>query len=340
MVGHIERRDKVNRPRILIAYALNDGQFVPEQRERLREFAESVENPHNRPLTDDEKMDLLRDVDGAALGRSGRGLTHGMIDSAQRLKVIGLIGSSVKMLEPEHAIDKGITIFNTAPCLGLAVAEYTIGLMLAGLRDIPYFASRMETQKWPSARRDYFNLSEKTVGLVGFGAVARHVARMLKGFDVELLVYDPYTPDDVITEAGGRSAPLDVVLSQSDVVSLHCGSTEETYHMISHRELDMLKDNAVLVNTSRGAVIDEDALASKLPERHFFACLNVFEQEPLPEDSPLRGHENCLLTPHGAGKTLDTYRLNSEMLVDDFRRFFRGETPKNLVRREMLAKMT
>jgi len=330
----------VNKPRILVAYATNDGQFVPEQRERLREFAELVENPHNRSLTDEEKMALLRDVDGAALGRSGRGLTREMIDSVERLKVIGLIGSSVKMLESRYAMDKGITIFNTAPALGLAVAEYTIGLMLAGLRDIPYFASRMETQKWPSARRDHFNLSGKTVGLIGFGAVARHVARMLSGFDVELLVYDPYTPDDVIAEARGRSVPLDEVLSRSDVVSLHCGSTEETYHMISLRELDMLKDNAVLVNTSRGAVIDEDALASKLPERRFFACLNVFEREPLPEGSSLRGHENCLLTPHGAGKTLDTYRINSQMLVDDFQRFFKGETPKNLVRREMLTKMT
>jgi D-3-phosphoglycerate dehydrogenase len=330
----------LNKPRILVAYAVNDGQFVPEQRERLREFAELVENPHSRSLKDEEKMELLQDVDGAALGRSGKGLTRDMIDSTRRLKVVGLIGSSVKMLEPQYAMDKGITIFNTAPALGLAVAEYTIGLMIAGLRDIPYFASRMETQKWPSARRDYFNLSKKTVGLIGFGAVARHVAHMLRGFDVELLVYDPYTADGVIAKAGGRSVPLDDVMAQSDVVSLHCGSTEETYHMISHRELDMLKDNAVLVNTSRGAVIDEDALASKLPERRFFVCLNVFEREPLPEDSPLRGHENCLLTPHGAGKTLDTYRINSEMLVDDFQRFFRDETPRNLVRRVMLAKMT
>ena len=87
-------------------------------------------------------------------------------------------------------------------------------------------------------------------------------------------------------------------------------------------------------------MIDEDALARKLPERRFIACLNVFEQEPLPEDSPLRGHENCLLTPHGAGKTLDAFRLNSEILVDNFQQFFSGETPRNLVKREMVSRMT
>ena len=330
----------MSKPRILVAYAKNDKEFTLEQRQRLASFAELLENPYDRPLTDDEKEKLLRNADGAALGRSGKGLTRRLIDSVQRLKVIGLIGSSVRKLEPEYAMDRGITIFNTAPALGLAVAEYTIGLMLAGLRDIPHSVSRMEKEKWPPARRDYFNLSGKTVGLIGFGAVAKYVARMLKGFEVELLVYDPYVEPEVIAGAGGRTVDLKTLLSESHVVSLHCGRTKETHHMISDRELELLRDNAVLVNTARGAVIDEEALARKLSERQFIACLNVFDQEPLPEDSPLRDHENCLLTPHGAGKTVDTYRLNSEMLVDDFRRFFQGEMPHNLVSREMLDRMT
>jgi D-3-phosphoglycerate dehydrogenase len=163
---------------------------------------------------------------------------------------------------------------------------------------------------------------------------------LLTGFRVKLLVYDPYTSPDVIAEAGGRNVSLETLLRESHVVSLHCGSTPETYNMISARELDLLRDSAVLVNTSRGAVIDEEALARRLPERRFIACLNVFKREPLPEDSPLRGHENCLLTPHGAGKTLDAFRLNSELLVDDFHRFFRGEAPRNLVTREMVSRMT
>jgi len=328
------------RPKILIAYAKDDRQFVPEQRERLRAFAELVENPHDRPLTDEERLAYIRDVHGVALGRTGKGLTPDVIDAAEQLKVVGLIGSSVKSLSPEYAMDKGITIFNTASGFGRAVAEYAVALMFLGTRDIHYFASRMETERWPKPRRDHYDISGKTVGLIGLGAVGRHTAEMLRGFRVNLLVYDPYVKEDVLAQIGARSVDLETLLKESHIVSVHCGKTEETNNMIGGPQLDMLRENAVLVNTARGAVIDEQALAERLPERRFIACLNVFHKEPLAEDSPLRGHWNCILTPHGGGKTVDAYRRNSELLVDGFIRFFKGETPEGVVRREQLARMT
>ncbi|MBN1670768.1 MAG: 3-phosphoglycerate dehydrogenase [Kiritimatiellae bacterium] len=328
------------KPKIFIAYSTTDPQFLPDQRERLRAFAELVENPHARALSDEEKRHYIRDVDGAALGRTGKGLTHDLIDAARNLKVIGLIGSGVKDLQPEYAMDKGITIFNTAAGFGRAVAEYAVALMFLGLRDIHYFASRMETEKWPKARRPHFDLSGKTVGLIGLGAVGRHTAHMLRGFDVKLLVCDPYVPQAVLDELNAESVDLETLLKQSQIVSVHCGRTDETRHMLGGPQLDMLQEHAVLVNTARGAVIDEQALAERLPQRRFIACLNVFDKEPLPEDSPLRGHWNCILTPHGGGQTVDAYHRNSVLLVDDFIRFFNGATPHGLVRRKQLARMT
>jgi len=133
---------------------------------------------------------------------------------------------------------------------------------------------------------------------------------------------------------------LDNLLSCSQVITIHCGLTPETSGLIGERELNLIQENAVLVNTARGDIIDEGALIKKLKEKRFRACLDVFAQEPLQENSPPRDMENVILAPHRAGATEDTYRRTGLSIPRDFKLFFEGKIPENALTREQLSRMT
>jgi len=162
----------------------------------------------------------------------------------------------------------------------------------------------------------------------------------LKGFDCRIMGYDPYAPSGVAEELGVRMVDLETPLRESEIVSLHAGRTEETRHMINRQTLDLLQDGAILVNTSRGALIDEEALLEEVGKGRIKAALDVFEEEPLPTDSPLRGAANILLSPHVAGATLETIERLGWSVVEDMKRFFDGEEPLNRLTREWVLHAT
>ncbi|MDP6040242.1 MAG: NAD(P)-dependent oxidoreductase, partial [Candidatus Latescibacteria bacterium] len=273
------------------------------------------------------------------IGRSGGWLTKESIDAAQNLKVVGVVGGAVSKTEPEYILDKGVAIINTGWAMSPAVAETSVSMMLNGLRDFPHMIERMKADGWGKAR-DALDLTGKTVGLIGFGMIARRVAELLLPFRNEIRIFDPYVSDDVVEVYGVKRAGLDEVLSESLVISIHAGLTDETRGMIGTRELALIRDRGLIVNTARAGVINEDALVAALQSGRIRAALNVFWKEPLPKDHPLRELDNVILTPHGGGLTLDTMRRHSESIVDDLERFFKGEDVQNLVTREMLGRMT
>jgi phosphoglycerate dehydrogenase-like enzyme len=327
------------RPKIYITLPENDSNFRAEDRARLAEFAEVVQHSGDQKPTDEEKVVAIREVDGIIIGRSGGWLTKEMINAAQNLKVVGVVGGAVGRAEPEYLHDKGIAIINTGSAMSPAVAETSVAMMLNSLRDFPYMIERMKEDGWGRAR-GALDLTGKTVGLIGFGMIARRVAELLQPFHNEIRVYDPYVSDDVVKAYGVKRANLDEVLSKSFVVSIHTGLTDETRGMIGARELASIPDRGLIVNTARAGVIDENALVAELQSGRIRAALNVFWKEPLPKDHPLRELDYVILTPHGGGLTLDTMRRHSKSIVDDFKRFFSDEEVQNLVTREMLERMT
>ena len=326
-------------PRVYITLPPEDTNFLPEDRRRIEDFADVIQHPGPGMPTDKEKLEAIKTVDAVVLGRGGGWLSDEMIESAQQLRGIGVIGGSVSSMNAELVLEKGITLFNTGWAMANAVAEFSVAMMLCGLRDIPYMIDTMRNDGWGRGRNPY-DLTEKEVGLVGFGMIGRRVAELLGPFRTHLRVFDPFVEDAVIEAAGAARCGLPELLTTSKVISLHLGLTDETRGLMGADELAMIPDGGLLVNTARAAVVDEEALVDELGRGRIRAALNVFWKEPLAEHHPLRSMSNVILTPHAGGLTLDTQRRHSQGMTDDLERLFAGERPTGALTSEMLARMT
>jgi len=318
---------------VTIPRGLYDLISRPEDEAKLRSFAEVTFNPYERNFTEGELSELIADADGCITSWGSPKFTDEVLSMAKRLKIIGHAAGSVKPYVSEAVFKRGIVVTNAASTISKSVAEFTLAMILNCLRVIPQHLDAMRRKDWnyrESRVLTTWDLNGKRVGLIGFGHVARELAKLLKPFEVELLVYDPYVEEEHIASYGAKRSDMMELLSTSDVVSLHLALTPDTYGIIGEEELRAMKPTAYLVNTSRGAVVDESALARVLGEgRIAGAALDVFEQEPLRDDSPLYNLKNVLLTPHIAGPSDERRKLLFGTVVEDFRRFFSGGRPLN-----------
>jgi D-3-phosphoglycerate dehydrogenase len=253
-------------------------------------------------------------------------LSRTFIESAEKLRVIGVLRGGTENVDVSCATRRGVSVMNTPGRNARAVAECTMGLILAEVRNLARSHACLKRGDW---RRAFPNsdaipeLYEKTVGLVGFGAVARLVAGYLAAFGSRVIAYDPYFRGD---PGPVRLGDLESLLRNSDVVSLHARLTEETFHLIGPRELAWMKPGAVLVNTARSGLVDEEALARALAERRIMgAALDVFDVEPLPPGHPLLALDNVTITPHLAGSTIDAFRNSPKIFAGHLERMLRGE---------------
>lgn len=314
--------------------------FNPEVEDLLHSFADVVRNETDRDLSEEEMSERVREVDGAIFGWEGGGLTKRNIAQARNLKIIGQVGGTVKHIDTEAALARGIVIVNSAPAMSTSVAEFTLALILDCFHDIAFCDRLMRSREGGGAVPLGRELTGKRVGLIGFGLIGQKLAVLLKPFEVEILVYDPYVSESVIVDLAVNAASLEEVLTTSDVVSVHAGLTPETYHLLDRQRLDLLPPGAILVNTARGEIIDQEALVEKLKEGKLKAALDVFSEEPLSGSHELRGLENVILTPHRAAHTEEAYSLLGRIVVEDFARFFLGQTPLHVLTKERLLRMT
>ena len=255
-----------------------------------------------------------------------------LIEAASSLKLIGVLRGGVENIDVAAATARGIAVLNTPGRNARAVAECTIGLILAEVRNIARSHALLVQGKW---QRSFPNsdaipeLCGKTVGLVGYGAVGRLVAGYLHAFGSRILAYDPYFRGD---PAPAEMTDLESLLRQSDVVSIHARLTPESHHLIGRRQLALMKSTAVLVNTARSGLVDEQALIDALRCRQIMgAALDVFDVEPLPADSPLLKLDNVTITPHLAGSTIDSFLNSPRMMAEHLRRLLLGEGPLPIV---------
>ena len=183
-------------------------------------------------------------------------------------------------------------------------------------------------------------LLDQTVGLIGFGAVARWTARLLSAFGAQIFISADHVTPDEAASYGARKATIDEIMSGCKIVSVHLARTPQTYHIIDERQLKRLQDGAVFINTARGSIVDEAALARELATGRFKAALDVYEVEPLPMDSPLRTLDNVLLMPHMGGPTMDRRPFVTRALLDELPRVLAGETSSLTITRDMMRRMT
>jgi len=252
---------------------------------------EVVLNPFGRKLTEEEVLELLRKVEPVAMIAGVEPLTAGVLGCAAGLKVISRCGIGLDNIDLDAARQKGIAVLNTPDAPTQAVAELTVGLMLAALRKIIEVDAGIRAGNW---RRPIGKLlGEQTVGIVGCGRIGSMVAQLLKTFGSELIGYDPFIKEHPkITLVS-----LDKLLSQADIVSLHIPYNQSVHHLLNKQLINNMKNGAVLINTSRGGIIDEEALYDAVIEgRLAGACLDTFEREPY--TGPLARLSQVILTPH------------------------------------------
>ncbi len=220
----------------------------------------------------------------------------------------------------------GVEVIDDSDGCNEAVAEWSIGAAIAGLRRFETYDREMKSGvEWPTWRRAG-QLNGSTVGLISFGRVARIVARYLQAFDCRVLVHDPYADPAVVRALGGELVDLDTLLSVSDVVSLHTPVLPETTGMLGAREFALIKDGAVFVNSARAAIYDGAAFRAELAKGRFTAYLDVFLPEPPPLDDPLRSLPNVVMTPHVAGATPLMYLRCARRAIETVRSYLTGET--------------
>ena len=248
------------------------------------------------------------------------------LDLMPKLRVVVHAAGSVKHHATEEVWRRGIAVSSAADANAAPVAEYTRAVILLALKRAFTLSRGLSTEGWPGPeRRQPSGITRRTVGLVGASRIGRLVVDRLADLGVRVLISDPYLSAEEARGLGAELTELDDLVAASDVVSLHAPQLPETYHLMDARRLALMRDNAILVNTSRGSLVDTDALAAECASGRLDAVLDVTDPEPIPGDHPLLSMPNVFVTPHLAGAQGTEIALLGEYAVDDLRRFLAGE---------------
>ncbi|OAS17870.1 hypothetical protein A8708_28025 [Paenibacillus oryzisoli] len=313
----------------------------PDVVEKLKQVGELVLNPYDRPFTPTELMSHLGNASACISTWGSLPITRDMLDSAPKLELVAHMAGSVKHIVAAEAFDRGITVLSGGHAIAESVAESIIALILAVGHRVKLVDESMRSGvSWKSIAMEADELRGKTVGFVALGMVAQEVIRLMRPFHVRFIAYDPYMKREKAAELGVELLPLHDVLKRAQVISLHLPMIPETDHMIGRDELRLIQDGCLLINTSRGSVIDEQALIEELRTNRIFAALDVFEQEPLPLNSELRRLPNVLVRPHIAGVNPSSRKRIGRSLVEDIYRYWHGESVQHGVSKVRLALMT
>jgi len=227
------------------------------------------------------------------------------MDACQSLRVISKHGTGIDTIDSRAAQERGIAVKAAAGANAPAVAEHTWALILACAKGVVHLDGRMRQGHWDKSTYKSLELKDRTIGLVGFGAIGRRVALTALSLGMQVLAYDPYAKE---APAGVQLVELDTVLAQSDVLSLHCPLTDDNKHMINATSLARMKQGAILVNTARGGLIDEVALVAALTSGKLHAAgLDSFEKEPFATPHLLQNVSNVILSPHIGGVSDNAY---------------------------------
>lgn len=287
--------------------------------------------------TQAELVEHARDAEIIWLFGGSRVLHGGSLALLPKCRAIVRTGSGTDNVPVAEATERGIVVANTPAALCDAVSDHVITLLLAVVRKLPKLDRLTRAGVFDQHQGKPFNtLTGRTFGLVGFGHIAQQVMRKLRGFDMRWLVHDPYMALDAITSRGAEAVSLDTLLAESDFVSLHCPLTPGTRQLIGEPQLRRMQPTAILINTSRGPVVDEAALIRALQEGWIAsAALDVFEQEPPAPGNPLLQMEHVVVTPHSASQTAEGLEPRWRASVDAVLALAQHKWPPSCVNREV-----
>jgi glyoxylate reductase len=264
-----------------------------------------------------------------------------LIAAAPRLRVISNLAVGYDNIDVAAATARGILVCNTPGVLTETTADLAWALIMAAARRVVEADRYLRAGRWRSWSPQLMlgqDIHGAVLGIVGMGRIGQAVARRARGFGMTILYADPEPRPEIEQETGARRVSLETLLRESDFVTLHTPLTEETRHLIGAAQLRAMKRTAVLVNTARGPIVDEEALAEALREgRIFGAALDVFAEEPIRPDSPLLGLENVVLLPHIGSASVATRRRMATMAAENLIAGLKGQRPAHLVNPEVLT---
>lgn len=266
-----------------------------------------------------ELLQMLAAAD-ALIVRNRTRVDRALLDAAPALRVVGRLGVGLDNIDVPSCEARGIAVIPATGANAGAVAEYVLGTAMALLREAYTRSAETAAGKWPrAALSGGREIAGKTLGLIGFGGIGQLTARLAQGLGVIVIAHDPMVAANAIVweKTGVAPSALDELLMQADIVSLHVPLTEHTRNMLDRKALARMKQGALLINTARGGIIDEAALADALRSGHLGgAAIDVFDQEPLAAGNPLADAPNTILTPHIAGVTLESNIRVSALIAE------------------------
>ena len=293
------------------------------------EFEVTIVDPS---LSDEEKARLCKDADAII----SSDISTGVLSQCPNVKLIQTLSAGYDRLDLAAILEMGIPVANNGGANAIAVAEHSIALMInVGKRMMLQWESATSQRKWRGDLylRDLSELTDKTVGIVGLGRIGKHTAKRLTGFDTHTIYYDiEEIPEDIQKELRAEPVAFDDLLRDSDIISMHVPLTRRTRGMMSDREFGLMKNTAILINACRGPVVDEAALYRALQDGQIAAAgLDVLEAEPTPEENPLLGLDNVVVTPHMAGQSQETNLRAASFAYGNIMRVLAGDQPESLV---------
>lgn len=258
------------------------------------------------------------------------------------LRYVCYLAGSVRKAVPPDLMARGLVVTNWGSSIAATVAECTLMLILMALRRASYWAIAMHRDgAWKNGSTVTQSLLERPVGLHGYGAISRSLVPMLRPFTNRIQAYSPHVPDAILAADGvARAGSLEDLFSTSDVVVELAAATPDNHHLVREEHLRRIPEGGVFVNVGRGCVVDEEALVRVAREGRIQVALDVFEREPLPADSPLRGLPNVTLLPHLGGPTRDRRLDSGRLALRNLRAFLRGEPLEAVVTRDVYERST
>ncbi len=300
-----------------------------------------LDMPGRRAYREAELAEACRDAD-VVLASHLETISPAVLEAATRLRLVIVPFIGTDKIDIPAASRLGILVANSPTAENfVAVAEATVGVILMLLKRIKHNEAKLRRGEWAKREDRGDFLFGKTVGLIGLGRIGTHVSRRLAGWDVRLIAADPYVSADRAAKLGVTLVDLPTLLAESDIVSLHCTLTEETRNLIGEKELRRMKPTALLINTARGEVVDEEAVARALAENWIAAAaVDAFVKEPMPADHPYRtiDPERLILTPHNIAHSEAGRRANLRLALEQILGVGRGEAPAHAVNPDAVAR--
>lgn len=308
--------------------------YDPAPLERLKNAGMDVIDMRGAGMQDPRFVAALEDADAVLCGNDLR-IDAQTLGRAPRVKAIAKLGAGLDTIDIDAATRNNVIVFHTPGANNQAVADHTFALILGVARKLVYCDRSLREKRWEHTKVMGLEIWQKTLGLIGLGAIGRCVALRALGFQMKVVAHDPFWPAEFAAQHGISKMAVDELLRVADVVSIHAPLTPDNRGLIDKRALELMKPTAILVNAARGGIVDEIALCEALKNRVIAgAGIDVFEHEP-PTDSPLLDLDNVVLTPHTAAFTFEGMNNMSVGVVEQLVEYHSGNKPRFTVNPEV-----